>query len=402
MTEFAYTAKAPSGKTVQGIRAADSEMGLVSLLRKEDLVVLSIAPAAAMAKPSKAAKRGKVKVKDLAILCRQLSAMLEAGLPVLESLEGIADQIDNQTLAEILGEVAKDIEAGSTFSQSLGKREKVFSLLFVAMVKAGEEAGALPSVLSRLGDYLEARDELARKIRSASTYPAFIAGFFVVAVAGIMLFLIPQFEGIFADFDMQLPLLTQTLISLSRFIGQNLIWEVLLFVIGGYLFWRWRGTPGGKRALDDLILKSPIFGKLVLKAAVARFSRTLGTLMENGVSVVPALEIVGQTAGNTIIKEAVDTVSEGVVNGATISEKLSESPVFPKMVVSMVAAGEGAGNLPDMLEKVSDFYTKEVDAAISSLTSMIEPALIVGLGAIVTVVVLAIYLPIFQMATGIG
>lgn len=402
MTEFSYTAKAPNGKTVQGIRAADSEMGLVSLLRKEDLVVLSVAPAAAVTKPARAGKRGKVKVKDLAILCRQLAAMLEAGLPVLESLEGIADQIDNQTLSEILGEVASDIEAGSTFSQSLGKREKVFSILFVAMVKAGEEAGALPSVLGRLGDYLEARDELARKIRSASTYPAFIAGFFVVAVAGIMLFLIPQFEGIFADFDMQLPLLTQTLISLSRFIGQNLIWEVLLVAIGGYLFWRWRGTPSGKRTLDDLILKTPIFGKLVLKASVARFSRTLGTLMENGVSVVPALEIVGQTAGNTIVREAVDGVSEGVVNGSTISEKLSESPVFPKMVVSMVAAGEGAGNLPEMLEKVSDFYTKEVDAAISSLTSMIEPALIVGLGAIVTVVVLAIYLPIFQMATGIG
>lgn len=402
MTEFAYTAKAPNGKTVQGIRAAESEMGLVSLLRKEELVVLSVAPASAMAKPSRASKRGKVKVKDLAVLCRQLSAMLDAGLPVLESLEGIAGQIDNPTLAEVLTEVATDIEAGSTFSQSLGKREKVFSLLFVAMVKAGEEAGALPSVLSRLGDYLEARDELTRKIKSASAYPAFIAVFFVVAVAGIMLFLIPQFEGIFEDFDMELPMLTKTLILLSRFIGQNLIWEILLFAIGGYVFWRWKSTPGGRRTLDDLILKAPVFGKLVLKASVARFSRTLGTLMENGVSVVPALEIVGQTAGNTIVKEAVDNVSEGVVNGATISEKLSESPVFPKMVVSMVAAGEGAGNLPDMLEKVSDFYTKEVDAAITSLTSMIEPALIVGLGAIVTVVVLAIYLPIFQMATGIG
>ncbi len=401
MTDFAYTAKAANGKTVQGIRAAESEMGLVSLLRKENLTVISVAPASAVSKKPKP-KSGKVKVKDLAILCRQLSAMLDAGLPVLESLESISDQIDSQVLAQVLAQVSVNIEAGATLSQSLERHDKVFSILFIAMVRAGEEAGALPSVLDRLGDYLEARDALTRKIRSASTYPAFIAGFFVVAVAGIMLFLIPQFEGIFADFDLQLPALTQFLIVLSRFIGHNLVWELLAMGAGFYAFWRWRATPGGKRTLDGLILRSPIFGKLVLKASVARFSKTLGTLMDNGVSVVAALEIVSRTSGNTIVREAIDMVGDGVVNGATISDKLSESSVFPKMVVSMVSAGEGAGNLPEMLDKVSDFYTKEVDAAVDALTSMIEPALIVGLGAIVTVVVLAIYLPIFQMATGIG
>lgn len=401
MTEFAYTAKGQNGRTVKGVRAAESEMGLVSLLRKEDLTVISIAPAAGVGKSSKP-KRGKVKVKDLAILCRQLSAMLDAGLPVLESLQSIADQIDNQGLAEVLVSVSTDIEGGATLSQSLEKHGKVFSILFVAMVKAGEEAGALPSVLGRLGDYLEARDALARKIRSASAYPAFIAGFFIVAVAGIMLFLIPQFEGIFADFDLQLPMLTKVLIVMSRFIGRNLVWELGGALAGGYLFLRWVKTPAGRRKLDAMVLKAPVFGKLILKASVARFSRTLGTLMDNGVSVVAALEIVGSTSGNVIVREAIDSVGDGVVNGSTISGKLSESSVFPKMVVSMVAAGEGAGNLPEMLDKVSDFYTKEVDAAVDALTSMIEPILIVGLGAIVTVVVLAIYLPIFQMATGIG
>jgi type IV pilus assembly protein PilC len=401
MTEFAYTAKAANGRTVDGVRAADSEMGLVSMLRKENLVVISVAPLASTVKPTRP-RGGKVKVKDLAILCRQMAAMLQAGLPVLESLEGIADQMENATLADVLAEASSDIEAGSTLSQALAKHERIFSRLFVAMLKAGEEAGALPSVLGRLGDYLEARDALAQKIRSASAYPAFIAGFFVFAVAGIMLFLIPQFEKIFADFDMELPALTQALIVISRFIGHNLVVEIVLLVAGAYFFMKWRKTPAGKRRLDELILKAPIFGKLVLKAAVARFGRTLGTLMENGVSVVAALEIVGETSGNTIVKEAVDNVSLGVVNGATISEKLAESPVFPKMVVSMVAAGEGSGNLPEMLEKVSDFYTKEVDAAITGLTSMIEPILIVGLGSIVTVVVLAIYLPIFKMATGIS
>ncbi len=401
MTEFAYTAKAPDGRTVQGVRAAESEMGLVSLLRKENLTVISVAPASAVSKKPKP-KSGKVKVKDLAILCRQMSAMLDAGLPVLESLESISDQIDSQVLSEVLSQVTVNIESGATLSQALERHDKVFSILFIAMVRAGEEAGALPSVLDRLGDYLEARDALARKIRSASTYPAFIAAFFVVAVAGIMLFLIPQFEGIFADFDMQLPALTQFLIVLSRFIGHNLVWELLALGGGLYAFWRWKSTPGGKRKLDSLILKAPIFGKLVLKASVARFSKTLGTLMDNGVSVVAALEIVSRTSGNTIVREAIDMVGDGVVNGATISDKLAESSVFPKMVVSMVAAGEGAGNLPEMLDKVSDFYTKEVDAAVTALTSMIEPALIVGLGGIVTVVVLAIYLPIFQMATGIS
>lgn len=400
MTDFAYTAKADNGRTVKGVRAAESEMGLVSLLRKENLTVIAVAPASAVSKRPKP-KSGKVKIKDLAILCRQLSAMLDAGLPVLQSLEAISDQIDSPVLAEVLAQTATNIEAGATLSQSLERHDRVFSILFIAMVRAGEEAGALPSVLSRLGDYLEARDALTRKIRSASTYPAFIAGFFVVAVAGIMLFLIPQFEGIFADFDLQLPTLTKVLIVMSRFIGHNLVWELLAMGGASYAFWRWKSTPGGKRKLDSLILKSPVFGKLVLKASVARFSKTLGTLMDNGVSVVAALEIVGKTSGNTIVKEAIDAVGDGVVNGSTISDKLAESSVFPKMVVSMVSAGEGAGNLPEMLDKVSDFYTKEVDAAVDALTSMIEPALIVGLGAIVTVVVLAIYLPIFQMATGI-
>ncbi len=400
MTDFAYTAKAGNGRTVKGIRAAESEMGLVSLLRKENLTVIAVAPASAVSKRPKP-KSGKVKIKDLAILCRQLSAMLDAGLPVLQSLEAISDQIDSPVLAEVLAQTATNIEAGATLSQSLERHDRVFSILFIAMVRAGEEAGALPSVLSRLGDYLEARDALTRKIRSASTYPAFIAGFFVVAVAGIMLFLIPQFEGIFADFDLQLPTLTKVLIVMSRFIGHNLVWELLAMGGASYAFWRWKSTPGGKRKLDTLILKSPVFGKLVLKASVARFSKTLGTLMDNGVSVVAALEIVGKTSGNTIVKEAIDVVGDGVVNGSTISDKLAESSIFPKMVVSMVSAGEGAGNLPEMLDKVSDFYTKEVDAAVDALTSMIEPALIVGLGAIVTVVVLAIYLPIFQMATGI-
>lgn len=400
MPEFAYTAKAPSGKTVTGVRSADSEMGLVSVLRKENLVVIAVTPASASSKV-RTTRRGKVKIRHLAILCRQLSAMLEAGLPVLTSLEGIADQIDNATLAAVLKEVSADIEAGSTLSQALSKHPKVFSILFTAMVKAGEESGALPSVLGRLGDYLEARDALASKIKSASAYPAFIAGFFVIAVAGIMLFLIPQFEKIFADFALDLPPLTKFLIGTSRFIGNNLLWEAVFLAVGGYLFWRWKGTPAGRYKIDQVMLKAPVLGKLVLKASVARFSRTLGTLMQNGVSVVSALEIVGETSGNMIIKEAIDNVTAGVVNGATISEKLAESPVFPKMVVSMVAAGEGSGSLPQMLDKISDFYTREVDDAIAGLTSMIEPALIVGLGGVVTVVVLAIYMPIFKMATGI-
>ena len=400
MPDFVYTAKSPSGKTVSGARFADSEISLVSLLRKENLVVLSVTPAAAAGKPARG-PRGKVKVRDLAILCRQLATMLEAGLPVLESIDGIGEQIENETLGHVLTQVTSDIEAGSTFSQALGKHDRVFSMLFVSMVRAGEESGALPKVLARLADYLEARDALARKIRAAAAYPLFIAGFFVVAGAGIMLFLIPQFESIFESFALDLPTLTKVLIAISRFVGRNLVYEIILIAGGGYAFWKWKDTPAGKRKLDQILLRLPLFGKLILKAGVARFSRTLGTLLENGVTVIAALEIVGETSGNDIIKEEVQKVSNGVINGSTISEKLAESPVFPKMVVSMVAAGEGSGNLPQMLSKVSEFYTREVDSAISGLTSMIEPALIVGLGAIVTVVVLAIYLPIFQMATGI-
>jgi len=401
MPEFVFTAKSADGRSVTGTRAAESETGLVSALRKEALVVISVEPVGTKNRAS-AGKRGKVKTKDLAILCRQMSSMLEAGLPVLESIEAIRDQIENQTLGEVLRVITLDVEAGFTLSQAIGKHPKVFATLFVAMIRAGEESGALPDVLARLASYLEAKDALARKIRSASTYPAFIAGFFVLAVAGIMLFLIPKFEGIFASFDLELPALTKFLIVTSRFIGQYLVIELVVLVGGGYALWRWLKTPVGKRWLDTLTLRLPVFGKLIKKAAIARFSRTFGTLLDNGVSVVAALDIVASTSGNVIVQEAVKHVGGGVVNGATISDKLSESELFPKMVVSMVSAGESSGNLPDMLEKISDFYTDEVDAAISGLTSMIEPALIVGLGAIVAVVVLAIYLPIFQMATGVG
>ncbi len=401
MPEFIFTAKTPNGKTVQGTRFAESEMSLVSSLRREELTVVAVAPAPIKAK--RAGKRGKkVKTKDLAIFCRQMGAMLGAGLPVLESIRSIADQSDHPTMARVLGDVGSDVEGGSTLSAAFGRHAKIFQTLFTSMIRAGEESGALPNVLKRLGDYLEAKDELSRKIRAASAYPAFIAGFFICAVAGIMLFLIPQFESIFESFDLELPALTKFLMATSRLIGRYLVWEIIFAAVGVYGFWKWHETPGGKATVDAWLLKAPIFGKLILKAAVARFSRTLSTLMENGVTVVAALEIVGETSGNAVVKAAVDNVARGVVNGSTIAEKLGESPVFPKMVVSMVAAGEGSGNLPEMLEKVSDFYTREVDAAISGLTSMIEPILIVGLGAIVTVVVLAIYLPIFQMATGLG
>ena len=400
MPEFIFTAKTPSGKTVQGTRFAESEMSLVSSLRKEELVVVAVAPAPIK---TKAAKKGKkVKTKDLAIFCRQMGAMLGAGLPVLESIQSIADQSDHVTMAKVLREIASDIEAGATLCAAFGKHPKIFSKLFTSMIRAGEESGALPNVLQRLGDYLEGKAALASKIRSASAYPAFIAGFFFMAVAGIMLFLIPQFESIFASFDMELPPLTKFLMATSRFIGRYLIYEIVLGAGGAYAFFKWHKTAGGKSTVDAWLLKAPIFGKLILKAAVARFSSTLSTLMDNGVAVVAALDIVGETSGNAVVKSAVDNVSRGVVNGSTISEKLAESYVFPKMVISMVAAGESSGNLPDMLSKISDFYTREVDDAISGLTSMIEPILIVGLGAIVTVVVLAIYLPIFQMATGIG
>lgn len=399
MPEFIFTAKTPNGRTVQGTRFAESEMSLVSALRKEDLVVVAVSPAPIT--PTRTKKGKKVKTKDLAIFCRQMGAMLGAGLPVLESIQSIADQSDHVTMASVLREIADDIEAGSTLCAAFGKHAKVFSKLFTSMIRAGEESGALPNVLQRLGDYLEAKDAMTCKIRAASAYPAFIAGFFIMAVAGIMLFLIPQFESIFASFDMQLPPLTKFLMATSRFIGRYLIYEIVLAGGGVYAFWKWHKTPVGKSTVDGWLLRTPVFGKLILKAAVARFSSTLSTLMDNGVAVVAALEIVGETAGNAVVKAAVDNVSVGVINGSTISEKLGESSVFPKMVVSMVAAGESSGNLPEMLNKISDFYTREVDAAISGLTSMIEPILIVGLGAIVTVVVLAIYLPIFQMATGI-
>jgi type IV pilus assembly protein PilC len=401
---YVYLAKDTTGRNIKGAEDAETVPALVSSLRSRGLTVISVDQQRGAAdKPrswkNMALTKKKVKLNTLANFCRQVATMLDAGLPVVESLETVGEQLEHQTLREVVEDVRRNIEAGDSFSEALGKHPGVFSVLFVSMIEAGEEAGALPKVMSQLASYLEARAQLQRKIKSAMAYPAFISVFFFMAVCGVVFFLIPKFEDIFSGFDVPLPRLTQGLINFSRFLTEHILIEIGLIIGLIVLYKVWSSTENGRYFVDSKKLKIPLVGRLLQKSAIARFTQTLGTLMGNGVGVVGALEIVSMTSGNVAIAKAVKSVARGVTEGSAISAELSKHEVFPKIVVNMTSAGEESGSMPEMMERLAGHYNDEVETAVAGLTAMIEPALIIGLGAVVLVVVLAIYLPIFKMAT---
>ena len=405
MLRFTYVAKDQNNRKVEGSFEAESSYALISLLRERGLTVISVGKPrelSTVGKKKRTKKRGKkIKTGELAHFTRQLASLVDAGVPLTRSLGITAEQIENVTLQEIVFTVKNDVEAGQDFSRALSRHPRTFSVLFCSMVEAGLQGGGLATILSQLATYLEARAELTRKVKSAMTYPVFISIFFFLVLVVVMFFLIPKFEGIFSGFGIELPLLTRTMIGMSRFLINHIIYEIVGTTLFGFLFYRWSRTVNGRYAIDGKKLRVPVFGKLLCKETVARFSQTLATLVGNGVSVIDALQIVARTAGNVVVEEAIEGVRTGVINGASISGEMSKRSIFPQMLVGMVNAGEESGTLPEMLGKVSDFYTGEVDAMVDGLSSIIEPLLIVSLGGIVAVVVLAIYLPIFQMVTGI-
>ncbi|MGF1531351.1 MAG: type II secretion system F family protein [Puniceicoccaceae bacterium] len=350
----------------------------------------------------KKAKKSKIKLAELAIFTEQLASMLDAGLPLVTTLEALQEQTDNLVFQIILREVRLDVAAGTSFSEACAKFPKAFPQLFVSMVEAGEVSGGLPEILKRTADYFISTVKLLKRVKGALTYPAVVISLAVVLVAVLLVFVIPVFGELFESFGRKLPGPTQALIDFSKFLA-----KYIMFIIGGFfIFYVLLGkvikTPRGRRMKDILLSNMPIVGALLQKIGVSRFSRTFSTMLRSGVPILQGLDIVHDASGSTFIEKTCAHVKKAVSEGGQISDVLREDKYFPSMVGHMARAGEQTGNLDVMLEKVSDFYDVEIENTVAALTSLLEPLLIVGLGIIIGGIVVAMFLPIFNLANVVG
>jgi type IV pilus assembly protein PilC len=344
----------------------------------------------------------KVTGKDVVIFTRQLSTMIDAGLPLVQSLQILAQQQDNNTFKKVLTDIQTDVETGMTFADSMKKHPKVFDNLYCNMIDAGEVGGILDTILSRLATFMEKSMALKKKIKGAMTYPTICLCIALVITAVILVFVVPVFARMFADFGSALPGPTQVVVNASNFAKSN-----FFFIVGGLVAFvlglkKIYGTEKGRKFMDRSSLKAPVFGDLIRKVAVAKFTRTLGTMLHSGVPILDSLTVVGKTAGNAVIEQAVFRVADAITEGRTIAEPLEETGVFPGMVVQMINVGEATGALDVMLEKIADFYDEEVDQSVENMTAMIEPFMMVFLGGLIGGLVIAMYLPIFKMASVVG
>ena len=340
--------------------------------------------------------------KDLVIFTRQFATMIDAGLPLVQCLDILGNQQDKNSFKKIILKIKEDVEGGSTFADALNKHPKVFDSLYVNLVAAGEVGGILDTILNRLAAYIEKAEALKGKVKSALVYPSTIVGVAIAVTSILLIFVVPMFQEMFSGSGVPLPLPTQVLVTLSDIIVHYIIYVIIALIAFIAAFIYFYRTPFGRALVDDLLLKIPIFGPLIKKVAVARFTRTLGTMISSGVPILDALEITAKTAGNKTVERDVMTTRSGISEGKTLAEPMSQSRVFPPMVVQMVAVGEATGNMDAMLNKIADFYDQEVDDAVSALTSLLEPALMVFLGIVVGGMVIALYLPIFNMADTLG
>jgi type IV pilus assembly protein PilC len=344
----------------------------------------------------------KVKQRSIAIFTRQLATMIDAGLPLVQSLEILSSQQEHKLFKNIIREIREDVEGGSTFAGALKKHPAAFDDLYTNLVVAGEEGGILDNILTRLANYIEKAEALKKKVKSALVYPSTIVGVAVIVVAILMIFVIPVFEQMFSSAGQTLPLPTLIVITISKIIKKYVVIIVPVFIFLGFLLKKYHQTENGKSLVDRLLLKVPVFGPLFRKIAVARFSRTLGTLVSSGVPILDGLTIVSKTSGNKSIETAILNARASIREGETIAEPLGRSRMFPPMVIQMISVGESTGALDSMLSKIADFYEEEVDVAVTNLTSLLEPLLMVFLGVVIGGVVISMYLPIFQMANAIG
>lgn len=393
-----------SGKTVRGT----IESGEMTAASKEDVITQlkqkNITPTLITEKQKKrfALRFGAEKVsdKDIVVFTRQFSTMIDAGLPLVQALDILSTQVENKSFSKVLVQVKADVEAGATYADALRKHPKVFSELYVNMVAAGEAGGILDTILSRLAGYIEKAMKIKKEVKGAMVYPIVVSTIAVIVVGVIMVFVVPTFTEMFSQLGGTLPLPTKIVVGISNFLkgigGLIILGSIVGFIVG---FRQFRATAKGKKITDAILLKLPIFGIMLVKVAVAKFTRTMGTLTSSGVPILDGLEITAKTAGNKVVEEAIMGVRTAVSEGKALAEPLAKAKVFPPMVTHMIAVGESTGALDTMLTKIADFYDDEVDAAVGNLTAMMEPLLMIFLGTTVGFVIIAMYLPIFKMIT---
>lgn len=394
-----------SGKTMKGIiesgeMTAGTKEEVIAQLKRRNITATIVTEKAKKIGFGKFTLGGRVKDKDIVVFTRQFATMIDAGLPLVQALDILSAQVENKALSNTLAQVKVDVESGATYADALKKHPRIFSELYVNMVAAGEAGGILDTILNRLATYIEKAMKLKKKVKGAMVYPAVVTSIAVLVIAIIMIFVVPTFAKMFATLGGTLPLPTRIIINMSNFIAGLGGLIVLLIGIATTVFIvQVRRTEKGKYIIDRLLLRMPIFGMLLNKVAVAKFTRTLGTLVSSGVPILDGLEITAKTSGNKVLEYAIMDVRKGVVGGKTLSEPITKAKVFPPMVTHMIAVGESTGALDAMLAKIADFYDDEVDAAVSNLTAMMEPMLMVFLGGTVGFIVVAMYLPIFRLIT---
>lgn len=403
MPKFDWEARSKTGSMQKGVMEAPNVAMVEAQLKKYGFTGINIKEAGKGLKLKLPGGRGKkIETKDLVVFTRQFATMIDSGLPLVQCLDILSSQQENKTFKEILIKVKESVESGSTFADALSKHPKAFDQLYVNLVAAGEAGGILDTILSRLAAYIEKAMKLKKQVKGAMVYPATIMSIAVIVVGVILVFVIPTFAKMFADFGGELPGPTKIVIALSNFLTKYII-VIIAGIFGlNIAFSKYYATTKGRETVDRLALKAPIMGPLIRKVAVAKFTRTLGTMISSGVPIMDGLEIVAKTAGNVIVEKAIYDVRQAISEGKTMAEPLAACGVFPPMVVQMISVGEATGAMDAMLNKIADFYDDEVDDAVGALTSMMEPLLMVFLGTTVGGLVVAMYLPIFKLAGAVG
>ena len=401
MPVYLWTGKNRKGDTQKGEMEAANENAV-----RNSLTRLKITPVRIKKKPKDLLENVSflqpgVKQNDVILFCRQFSTMIDAGLPIIQCLDILHSQQENLTFKKMLKSIKDNVESGSTLAEALKAYPKQFDDLFVNMIHAGEMGGILDTILRRLSTYMEKAANLKRKVKGAMTYPIVTLLIAVVVLAVILIFVIPVFQEMFADFGSELPVPTQIVVAMSDFAKANFLYVFIALILFGFAFRRFYRTEKGRAVVDRTLLRLPVFGDLLRKVAVAKFTRTMGTMLSSGVAILEALDIVGKTAGNKTIEEAIMKTRSGISEGRTMADPLTESGVFPSMVCQMISVGEATGALDAMLGKIADFYDEEVDQSVENLTALIEPFMLVFLGVTIGGLVVAMYLPIFKMAGAI-
>ncbi|UFS69707.1 type II secretion system F family protein [Geomonas sp. RF6] len=404
MPKFSWEARSKAGSVQKGVMEATNSAQVEAQLKRYGFTGITIKEEGkGLGREIKfGSGQKKIQTKELVVFTRQFATMIDSGLPLVQCLDILSGQQENKTFKEVLVKVKESVESGSTFADALSKHPKAFDQLYVNLVAAGEVGGILDTILNRLAAYIEKAMKLKKQVKGAMVYPTTIMAIAVIVVGVILVFVIPTFAKMFADFGGDLPAPTKFVIALSGFLTKYLV--VIIAALFGLKFGisKYYATPAGKKNIDRFALNAPIVGPLVRKVAVAKFTRTLGTMISSGVPIMDGLDIVARTAGNKIVEEAIYRVRQSISEGKTIAEPLQESGVFPPMVVQMIAVGEATGAMDAMLNKIADFYDDEVDDAVGAMTAMMEPLLMVFLGTTVGGLVIAMYLPIFKLASTVG